>query len=253
MVYRTRHTKRESRKKFTGASVSLVFHIILIVICLIYLVPTKLEKRDEIIVNLNKYKDIQLEEFEEEEIDDLSEVVEDTSEEVSPVEVTPEVEVNDTLEFDELNMDYTVDSNDLVDVSVTASYDPSIKGVMVKKYGKSAAKNGLLGSYFGRYDFFGKAFTRIDKTLNKPLSTESPWPGKVPPVCYSVIWTGRIVPKQGGVYTLYLSSDLSSDVVWTDVVWTGHRKILHTLPQKYFANLRYYYSHLFNSEAIVCC
>lgn len=74
-------------------------------------------------------------------------------------------------------------------------------------YGARAAQNGLLGSYFNRIDFDGKTFTRIDETLNKQWEAESPWPGKIGTEFFSIIWTGRIVPRRSGRYTIYLQSD----------------------------------------------
>lgn len=85
--------------------------------------------------------------------------------------------------------------------------DLSSQGALASKYGKRAVENGLLGTYFNRVDFTGESFMRIDATLNYKWELESPWPGRVKPELFSIIWTGRIVPPRSGVYTLYLQSD----------------------------------------------
>lgn len=78
---------------------------------------------------------------------------------------------------------------------------------LTDRYGERASRNGLLGSYFNRIDFTGETQMRIDETLNKQWELESPWPGRIRSERFSVIWTGRIVPRQSGRYAFYLQSD----------------------------------------------
>lgn len=85
--------------------------------------------------------------------------------------------------------------------------DRGSQQALLDRYGDRAKRNGLLGSYFNRIDFTGPTVMRIDETLNKQWELESPWPEQVRPDLFSVIWTGRIVPKRSGRYTLYLQSD----------------------------------------------
>ena len=85
--------------------------------------------------------------------------------------------------------------------------DAGSQQALVAAYGDRAQRNGLLGSYFNRIDFTGPTVMRIDETLNKQWELESPWPEQVRADLFSVIWTGRIVPKRSGRYTLYLQSD----------------------------------------------
>lgn len=85
--------------------------------------------------------------------------------------------------------------------------DAASLGALTDRYGDRAARNGLLGSYFNRIDFTGETFMRIDETLNKQWELESPWPSRVRSERFSVIWTGRIVPRQSGRYTFHLQSD----------------------------------------------
>lgn len=85
--------------------------------------------------------------------------------------------------------------------------DSQSMGTLKGRYGSRATENGLLGSYFANVDFTGPILMRIDETLNKNWGESSPWPGRVKPDLFSVIWTGRIVPKRSGHYTLYLQSD----------------------------------------------
>lgn len=85
--------------------------------------------------------------------------------------------------------------------------DAVSQSALQSRYGDRAQRNGLLGSYFNRIDFTGPTVMRIDETLNKQWELESPWPEQVRADLFSVIWTGRIVPKRSGRYTLYLQSD----------------------------------------------
>ncbi len=85
--------------------------------------------------------------------------------------------------------------------------DAQSMGALEGRYGKRAKENGLLGSYFNSVDFTGPALMRIDETLNKNWGENSPWPGRIRSDLFSVIWTGRIVPRRSGHYTLYLRSD----------------------------------------------
>ena len=103
----------------------------------------------------------------------------------------------------------TVDLSPLapIGMAIELGRDQQTLSSLKKDYGERAAENGLYGSYFNRIDFTGETFTRIDATLNKQWELASPWPGKVRPECFSVLWTGRIVPKKSGQYTLYLQSD----------------------------------------------
>lgn len=85
--------------------------------------------------------------------------------------------------------------------------DRGSQQALLDRYGDRAKRNGLLGSYFNRIDFTGPTVMRIDETLNKQWELESPWPEEVRADLFSVIWTGRIVPRRSGRYTLYLQSD----------------------------------------------
>lgn len=85
--------------------------------------------------------------------------------------------------------------------------DAQSMGTLKDRYGSRATQNGLLGSYFNTVDFTGQTFMRIDETLNKNWGETSPWPQRVRADLFSVIWTGRIVPRRSGHYTLYLRSD----------------------------------------------
>jgi hypothetical protein len=85
--------------------------------------------------------------------------------------------------------------------------DAGSQTALQSRYGDRAQRNGLLGSYFNRIDFTGPTVMRIDETLNKQWELESPWPEHVRADLFSVIWTGRIVPRRSGRYTLYLQSD----------------------------------------------
>lgn len=85
--------------------------------------------------------------------------------------------------------------------------DAGSQKVLQARYGERAQRNGLLGSYFNRIDFTGPTVMRIDETLNKQWELASPWPEQVGADLFSVIWTGRIVPRRSGHYTLYLQSD----------------------------------------------
>jgi len=85
--------------------------------------------------------------------------------------------------------------------------DSQSMGALEGRYGARAKQNGLLGSYYNSVDFTGPVLMRIDETLNKNWGENSPWPGKIRSDLFSVIWTGRIVPRRSGHYTLYLRSD----------------------------------------------
>lgn len=85
--------------------------------------------------------------------------------------------------------------------------DSQSMSTLKQRYGDRATRNGLLGSYYNSVDFTGQTFMRIDETLNKNWQEASPWPNRVRPDLFSAIWTGRIVPRRSGHYTLYLQSD----------------------------------------------
>lgn len=202
--------KRHSLDKYiTGPMISLIFHVVLIFCMIVWMVPKIVEEKESVVVNMDIEDVVEVDDRDIEELFDEEDDVIDNTVENEYVEEIPEVEENFDVdgEFDIVSDD-VIEGFEIDNVEIVGSTpDKGIKDIMVKKYGSRAKKNGLLGTYFNRYDFFGKAYSRIDKTLNKPLNTESPWPEKIPPVCYSVLWTGRIVPKVGGVYTIYLSSD----------------------------------------------
>ena len=196
--------------KLTGTSVSLVVHIILFISLAVYMVPQYIEeKTDETEITLEQFEDVTIEDIDVEEL-----LTEDETEELIEEQIeTPILEVQEDLtaqvEFDEMPDMIPVESDlaiaENINIKVN-SKSQAIRDIMIKKFGSRAAENGLLGTYFKRFDFFGPAHTRIDKTLNKALSKKSPWPEKIPNFNYSVIWTGRVVPKKTGTYTVYLNS-----------------------------------------------
>ncbi len=244
--------------KVTGASVSLVVHVVLFAALAIYMVPKYIEeKTDDIDIMLEKFEDVNLDEeidieelIEQEDTEDFAE----TDIEVPEVE-TPEVDLSAPVEFDEafdmvpVESDLAIAGN--LDVKIN-SVNSDFKNIMVNKFGSRAAKNGLMGTYFSRFDFSGPAHTRIDKTLNKTKSAKSPWPDKIPGSCYSVIWTGRLVPKEGGIYTIYLSSDdgarlwINGDVVVEQ--WYVHPTRVDRVQVKMIAGESYDIKYAFNQQ-----
>jgi hypothetical protein len=66
---------------------------------------------------------------------------------------------------------------------------------------------GLFGFYFARMTFKGDTFTRIDPVLDYIWANNSPMPPQMPADLISMIWAGRLRPKQSGEYTLYLTGD----------------------------------------------
>lgn len=243
--------------KITGASVSLVVHVILFAALAIYMVPKYIEEnKDEQEITLEQFEDVTL----DEEID-IDELIEEEQEEFvenefeTPVLETPEVDLSAPIEFDDVPDMIPVESDlaiaNNLDVKIN-SVNQDFKNVMIKKYGSRAAENGLLGTYFSRFDFSGPARTRIDKTLNKTKSAESPWPGKIPGSCYSVIWTGRLVPKEGGIYTIYLSSDdgarfwINGNVVVEQ--WYVHPTRVDRVQIKMIAGESYDIKYAFNQQ-----
>jgi uncharacterized repeat protein (TIGR03806 family) len=70
---------------------------------------------------------------------------------------------------------------------------------------------GLTGGYYANtpedapFTFIGSTtFTRVDPTVNFLWGTNDPAPG-VPPVYYSVRWTGMVQPQFSEIYTFYLA------------------------------------------------
>lgn len=252
-----KHHEPGLKGKVTGASVSFVVHLILFAALAIYMVPQYIKETDdgrEIILKPFEDKvidDIDIDDLEP--MDDPDEIVEPIIE--SPVIQSPQVDLTAPIEFDDaadmipITSDLTLAKN--LDVRIHSANE-DFKNIMIKNYGSRAAENGLLGTYFSRFDFSGPAHTRIDKTLNKTKSTASPWPGKIPGSCYSVIWTGRLVPKEGGIYTIYLSSDDSARL-WIngDVVieqWYVHPTRVDRVQIKMIAGESYDIKYAFNQQ-----
>lgn len=121
--------------------------------------------------------------------------------------------------------------------------DAGSRAALTASYGQRALQHGLFGSYFDNVDFTGTTATRIDETLNKLWEEASPWPGRVPRDCFSVIWTGRIVPKRSGTYTFYLQSDdgarlwINGEVVLDQ--FNEHSRQTDTVQVKMLAGLSY--------------
>lgn len=251
-----KHHEPTFKGKVTGASVSLVAHIIIFAAMAIYMVPQYIKEADDMTeINLEPYDEITVEEIKIEELlQDEPEDVAETEFETPQIE-TPQVDLSAPIEFDEITDMIPVESDLAVannlDVKIN-SVNQDFKNVMIKKYGSRAAENGLLGTYFSRFDFSGPAHSRIDKTLNKTKSADSPWPGKIPANLYSVIWTGRIVPKEGGIYTIYLSSDdgarlwINGDVVVEQ--WYVHPTRVDRVQIKMIAGESYDIKYAFNQQ-----
>ena len=121
--------------------------------------------------------------------------------------------------------------------------DAGSLATLTERYGSRATRNGLLGSYFNSLDFTGETHMRIDDTLNKLWELDSPWPVSVRRDCFSVIWTGRIVPKRSGHYTFYLQSDdgarlwINGKVVVDQ--FTEHSRQVDTVNMTMIAGLSY--------------
>ena len=68
-------------------------------------------------------------------------------------------------------------------------------------------EHGLLGEYFKNKDVQGKPdLVRIDKIVNFEWAMGSPDP-IIPPDHFSARWTGKLVPKESGTYSVGFSSD----------------------------------------------
>ncbi len=254
-LYHDDERRQSLAGRITGASVSMVFHAVLIACLVIWMVPKDTIEKEEVVVDMVLEDVVEIDDVEVQEL--LEEEVEDEFEDFAEVD-TPEIdsEVEERIEVDVETMPEEIVVESLfIDpgIEVAANVpDREIKNVMVKKYGSRAAQNGLLGTYFTRFDFFGKPYTRIDKTLNKPLNSDSPWPGKIPPVCYSVLWTGRLVPKEGGIYTIYLSSDDGARLWIDDEVvveqWYVHATRVDKVQIKMIAGQSYEIKYAFNQH-----
>jgi PA14 domain len=66
--------------------------------------------------------------------------------------------------------------------------------------------NGLLGLYFGKTNFEGSVFVRLDETIDFDWAAGEPAPG-VPKDSFGVIWTGELEVPTNGNYTFHLAAD----------------------------------------------
>ena len=71
--------------------------------------------------------------------------------------------------------------------------------------------NGLLGFYFGKTNFEGSVFVRLDETIDFDWALGEPAPG-VPRDFFGVIWTGELEVPTNGNYTLHLAADEAGDL-----------------------------------------
>ena len=84
---------------------------------------------------------------------------------------------------------------------------PSIPAEFLVPPGAKSGEQGLRGEYFKNKDLQGKPdLVRIDKGINFEWAMGSPDPG-IPPDEFSARWTGKLVPKQSGIYNVGFSSD----------------------------------------------
>jgi len=65
---------------------------------------------------------------------------------------------------------------------------------------------GVYGSYFAKMIFKGDTVTRLDSEIDFNWSSGTP-DTRIPNNYFSVIWTGRIIPKFSERYTFYLTGD----------------------------------------------
>lgn len=194
--------------KLSGPALSFVFHILLIMAMVHFFTGTVIDKPQNptvIVTTAPELPDIDPEPDIPEDIFDLQ-----TPPVLIPPDITqPELVANEPVVPDDTNL--KIDFKVMDSVSNTTTVDTGNRTalrILSKQFGDNRLKeNGLFAIYFDRIDYFGEAHTRIDKTVNIPLSRNSPWPGKVKGHLYSIIWSGRITPKVGGEYTFYLSSD----------------------------------------------
>jgi len=192
--------------RVSGPMLSIVIHVVVVFVMLHTMGFISKPKQESIRVELTAPPDLKLEELLP--IDPPEVEPETMSPEPLSTEdlsaMTPDEELNvSTVEDDSISM---LDNLSPLTIQGIGA-DLSSQGALTSKYGKRAVQNGLLGTYFNRIDFTGETFMRIDETLNYQWELESPWPGRIKPELFSIMWTGRIVPPRTGVYTLYLQSD----------------------------------------------
>jgi len=85
---------------------------------------------------------------------------------------------------------------------------------------------GLFGEYYANAEFRGEpVHKRIDKKLQFTFKTGSPF-SDMPADGFSVVWTGRFVPKNSGIYRFMLASDDGSRLYLDDKLaidnWGNH-------------------------------
>jgi beta-glucosidase len=74
------------------------------------------------------------------------------------------------------------------------------------------AGEGLLGEYFNNDKFEGKpVLTRIDKQINFHWGTDAP-ATEIHQDYFSIRWTGSLIPKETGLYSLVIGSDDGSRI-----------------------------------------
>lgn len=198
--------KRIAWKRIWGPVVSVALHAGVVVLLLHTLGFTSREKPEPLRIELAEPLDLTLDEV-------LPlDPPERTDEQAPAPEPLSTAEIESLSPPDEVLSEVVDDTISILDnlsplILQGIGADLSSQGTLASRYGKRALKNGLLGSYFNRIDFTGETFMRIDETLNYSWELESPWPGKVRPERFSIIWTGRIVPPRTGEYTFHLQSD----------------------------------------------
>lgn len=71
--------------------------------------------------------------------------------------------------------------------------------------------NGLLAFYFGKTNFEGSVFVRLDETIDFDWALGEPAPG-VPKDSFAVIWNGELEVPTNGNYILYLAADEGAEL-----------------------------------------
>ncbi len=175
---------RKSRLKdmLIGPVVSLVFHLILIVSLLIFMVPQPIEEVPEVVVQMEELEVKEIDQEEIEELEELEEEIEEIEEYDDPVE---DVAVEDTLvESEEMPDDMPEVEEDLALNEMTEIKAVESPLVMNSLYGARtvAGKSKSMGKYGGRY---GKQTQRAVKaTLAWFRANQHPdgyWPKEATP------------------------------------------------------------------------